>query len=149
MTRFHRTLLPLVVVALVAACDDDDDPAGPDRGAIVGGYQASEFRIDFGATERDLLEEGGYIHLELHANGAMEATVFAPEADEGNEDLLVDVTGTWELDDDVVQLDHDEDFFLRDIDFVFDEDDFTLQGSCCSDPQIFVTLESLPVPASS
>lgn len=144
MNRIGSTVLPLIALAFAVGACDDDGPTDPSVGDVVGVYSATEFRIVEGEDETDILAEGGSIILDLAPDGTMQAQVFAPGAEEGGGDLDVNVFGTWELEGSIVTLDHDEDFFLRDIDFRFEDDDRTLSGSCCMTPEIFVTLEFIP-----
>lgn len=141
MYRFGSRALALIAFShAVGACDGDDPTDVSPLSEAAGYYMATELRTVEGETEIDQLAEGGYLGIVLEADGSWSGTFTGP-AGEGGENLHVQIDGTWDRGGTEVLLDHEVDFFLRDIPFEYDEG--MLSGSCCSSPQIFVTLQRM------
>lgn len=111
----------LAATAAFGACDDDNDPNVPDdeMQVVAGSYTALTLNTTETGGVIDWLDAGGILTLNLQANGATTGRLFLPGADEDGSDVDADLTGTWELEDGEVELDHDADTFLRDMEFDF------------------------------
>ena len=113
----HRILtaaLALATLAPLTACDDDD----LEREDVAGTYTATEFSITTGSEVIDVLDLGGEITLVLNADGTTEGTFDAP-AIEDEPAATYDLEGTWDIEADLIVLDHDADTFLRHVVFEY------------------------------
>lgn len=120
-TIFPKRLLPILAIALAACADSGTEPDGPFVHDVAGAYSADP---DFGALTFtsttdgetiDQLAQGASISLRLDPDGTTEGQLLVPAGDEDGSDIAADLAGTWELNGDVVTLDHDADTFLRDM----------------------------------
>jgi hypothetical protein len=123
----------LIAAAAFAACDDSGTPLTPGGEFAVSGTWAASpaeggdfggitFQADTADISRDMIAEGAFLVLGLHPNGETSGRLFIPANVEGVPDLDEDLTGTWRIEDGVVQLDHDADTFLRDLPLAVDGD---------------------------
>jgi hypothetical protein len=122
MMTITRRIAALATFATLAftACEAPGEPVDP-RAAVVGTYLADE---SFGAIELttvangvtvDWVAAGAQVELELRRDGTTAGHVVVPEADDGQEDFEADLTGTWTISGNTIQLSHSADTFLRDM----------------------------------
>jgi hypothetical protein len=131
--------LILLATAALAACGDDGSPTqlDPQIARAVGSYTAEgpfgaiELRtVDGEGEEVDWLAAGASVVLELRSDMSTAGRLFIPyhpvymEEDEPW-DIDEDLTGTWDVADGVVTLDHEADTFLRDMGFVLGDDELS------------------------
>ncbi|HEX6134772.1 MAG TPA: hypothetical protein VFZ24_12465 [Longimicrobiales bacterium] len=122
MYRMHHARWLPALVLLAAACSRSPvEPPFLTVQHVAGVYGASgEFgaltftTIASGETT-DWLDAGASLILRLNIDGTTEGDLFLPGADEDGSDFEADLTGTWQLTDGIVTLDHAADTFLRDI----------------------------------
>lgn len=111
----RAAMLALAAAATLAACSDDD-PAGPTSEEVAGSYVATTFTITSGGGVVDLLESGSTLELTLDADGTTAGRLFIPDLDaEG--DFDVDLTGTFVIRGDRIEITTGEDVFIDDVDF--------------------------------
>lgn len=128
--------VPLVVLA---ACGGEAGPGGvanPGSGA-AGAYAATEFTLNQGGPDEDLLAQGSAVALTLLADGATTGHMFVPGVLTGGSDFDEDLDGTWTQAGDVVRLEHSADTFLRDIDLIVSDNKLTGRQS---DPTFVLTI---------
>jgi hypothetical protein len=68
---------------------------------------------------------GGAIQLLLYGDGTTDGVLFITAGTVVDADLQASLVGTWQLDGNVVTLDHASDTFLEDMDLVFEETHLT------------------------
>jgi hypothetical protein len=101
-----RTLTASVFLAAALACDD---PTGPSVEAVAGTYTATQLTTTESGVTTNQLAAGVSITLTLNANGTTSGRFIMPG------ELDADLTGTWTLSGNSVNLDHSADTFLRDM----------------------------------
>lgn len=147
MTRFRSpsrsgaALVAAAVLAAVLAACATDSPGGTDAGvdpALVGSWLAASgtgdgpageygvisFTADTAEIFRDIIAEGGSIHLQLLADGTTAGRLFIPDpaVPDGSNDVDADLGGTWSVTDGVLTMDQEVDTFIRDLPFLVDGD---------------------------
>lgn len=108
-------ITPIALVLIVAiGCVDQ----GPTMFSLAGEYEATAFTSNDGTQVIDHLAANDTITITLTANGATTGllVVHGGAADGGT--LRADLQGAWTLVDDVVNLSHTADTFLRDMPFL-------------------------------
>lgn len=111
----------IAATAAFGACDDGEDPTTVevDMAAVAGSYTLVALSSTETTGVTDWVDAGATVTLNLQANGTTTGRLFIPGAEDDGSDLDLDLTGTWSLDDGEVELDHDADTFLRDMDLVY------------------------------
>lgn len=122
MARTARNTALALIMALVAvACSDDPvRPDPPTMTKVAGTYVASEKTgkltlISEDDEEIDLLAEGAEIKIELDKDGTASGRIFVPAVGDDEEELEVDLDGSWTLKGDTVRLSHDTETFLHEL----------------------------------
>jgi hypothetical protein len=108
LVQHARPAVFAAVLAFVVACDDTSTEPTP--ASLAGSYVATTFTSTTNGTVTNHLQNGGMVTLTLTAAGTTTGQILIPN--ETNDNLV----GTWEiLDDDEIDLDHDADTFIRDM----------------------------------
>ena len=113
---------------LLAACDTPNEAFHPTSASVSGVYGASgnfgAFRLvtTDGEGTIDWLEAGASITLRLNADRTTSGELFIPGGDEDGNDYTADLTGTWSLNGNTVEFEHESDTFLRDMPFTVHRD---------------------------
>ena len=115
-----KRLVLLIATLVIPGCGGDD-PSGPSPEDVAGVYQAVELTYWSDDDERNLLHEGAFIDITLHADGTTEGGMYVP-ALEGGSPLTGDLQGTWHIDGDRIDFDHATATFIRDTPFVWGGD---------------------------
>jgi hypothetical protein len=116
----HRRFLMAIGCALsIGAVACSDDPVSPSE--VQGSYAASFFQVTENGTTTNVLSAGGTVTLELTASGTTTGQIHVPSI-AGQPAFDADLAGTWAIEDETVQLQHNADTFLRDMDLVLDGD---------------------------
>lgn len=147
MTIPRLAALSLAMLSATTGCDQDPtqlDPDAPTKAEVAGVYNADgafaalSFLTADGTLIVDWLGEGARFEISLAANGTSTGELFIPLSDAVDaenyfepEDInrgffRADLAGTWSLDDQIIRFEHDDDTFIRDMDFVYN--DGTLTG---------------------
>lgn len=114
-------LAPLLAMMLTACSDSPTEPVPLTVQAVAGVYGASgafgalTFTTIDNGDVTDWLDAGASISLRLNTDGTTEGEVFIPGAGEDGSDFEANLTGTWQLADGAVTLEHDADTFLREM----------------------------------
>ena len=131
LTKRTLMLAATVLVLGAAACEDDDDLDDPTLASLAGNFEArgetGVFSVTIGGLPVDVLDAGGFVELSLEADGTTTGRLFFPGGDEDGGDLDETLDGTWSLreddDDWVVELSHESDTFLRDVELEVESND--------------------------
>ncbi len=91
---------PPVLVAVVLALAGCASSTGPTIESVAGVYEASAWTASGGVAPRDLLAEGGEVHLALNPDGVAMSRVSYPPPSL----LVASATGEWEVRSDSVVL---------------------------------------------
>lgn len=116
----HRATYALLTLLAIAGCGDDD-PSGPSPEEIAGSYEATALLFSDGEDQRNLLQEGAFVDITIHADGITEGDLFIP-ALAGGAPLQADLTGTWEVEGDLVTFHPDAGTLLSDAPFLWGGD---------------------------
>ncbi len=116
---------PLLVLG--GACEDE--PAALTAEDVVGTYHATTFTTQEAGNTTDLLAAGASITLVMNANFTTAGRLFVPGGNEDGSDFDADLTGTWTLSGQTVDLDHPADTFLRDMSLTADGSRLTGQAT--------------------
>jgi len=111
----------LGTAVIMTACGDS---VGPE--SVAGTYVATSFTLA-GATNADVLAEGGSITTTLTASGTTTGTMFIPAALNEGVDLTADLTGTFTINGQALRFSHTVNTFLRDITWIIEP--MQLRGS--------------------
>ena len=117
----NRLPYPLLVVVFLMATCGDDDPSGPSPEEIAGSYEATALLFSDGEDQRNLLQEGAFVDITMHADGTTEGDLFIP-ALTGGAPLQADLAGTWEVERDLVTFHPDAGTLLSDAPFLWGGD---------------------------
>ncbi len=124
MNRMTFALLaPLVLIGC-----GDDDPSGPSAEELAGIYEATQIVYFEDGTQRNLLEEGAFFDITLHAQGVTEGELFIP-AIGGGSPLTGDLAGTWSADGTTITFEQTVPTFVDHLPFIWDEDDGGVLGT--------------------
>ncbi len=121
MSHCVTTLACSAVIAFTAGCSDTA-PAGtdgPTMADVAGSYAATTFTSQDSTGLTDWLQQGASVTLMLTASGATTGHLFVPGGAENGADLDADMAGTWALHADTVRFSQTADTFVRDMPFVF------------------------------
>jgi hypothetical protein len=129
--RRSLRLASIALVAALAACTDAAGPSVADVSTVAGSYLAGRaasggtlgafsFTTSAGGRVVDRLADGAVIDLTLHANGSTTGRLRIPLMDGEGEPqdggvFEADLAGRWTLANGVIELDHADDTFLRDM----------------------------------
>lgn len=133
--------LACALVSLAADCMADDHLVEPSIGEVSGEWQAT-YILASGTNYVDL---GWSIDLTLRNDGTTSGRFFAPGAGEDGEDVDEDLTGTWQLAEYEVTLDHEADTFLRDVTFEWTSPGTLVADGTGADPFRVVLARDGPV----
>ena len=114
-SRIFSAVLALTTGLAVTACEDED----LEREDVAGSYTATQLSITTGSDVIDVLEQGGEVTLVLGVDGRTAGTIDAPAIGE-DPAFSADLEGTWDIQGELITLDHDADTFLRDMVFEFE-----------------------------
>lgn len=115
--RQLRAMLAAAALSVTVACDGERG-GGPDTAGLAGTYTATSFTTESGGTSTDQLAAGATVLLQLNPQGTTAGRLFLPNAEEGGGDFEADLTGSWRVQGNSVELDHAADTFLRDMSLV-------------------------------
>jgi len=110
--RLGSMALPLALAFIAAACSDDDpveptpDPIVEEEviGTYIAAGESGTIELITGEDETtDLLEAGAELEIVLGADGELDGRLFIPEWEE-EEDLEVDLAGSWEIDGYLIEI---------------------------------------------
>jgi len=113
LTFARRAMIPVGLAVLNATCKDQ----APTIEELVGVYEAIVFTTEEDGTTIDRLATGASITLTLELEGSTTGRLFVPGGGEDGSDLDAELTGSWTLNGDTVELSHAADTFLRDMTF--------------------------------
>jgi hypothetical protein len=106
--RDARIGMLAAVLAFAAACDDTTTE--PTRASLAGTYVATTFTSTTNGVVTNHLQSGGMVTLTLTSAGTTTGQILVPNETDDN------LAGTWDIvDDDEIDLDHDADTFIRDM----------------------------------
>jgi hypothetical protein len=118
----------VALAALVAGCGDDDGfTPTPDN--VAGSYSAATFTVTSPAGTVDFLALGAQVDVTLSTDGTTTGHLSVPGAGENGEDVEADLTGTWSLSGSTVTFDHEDDTFIRDLEFTATRDQLTVDDT--------------------
>lgn len=109
------------VLAALTACDDDPtEPNGITSEDLPGTYEVVAWTVtDEDGNETDMLDEGAELTITLGDDGTTDGDLLVPGGDGDGEDLEVPLDGTFSFDEDaaLLEIDHEEDAFVEEVDF--------------------------------
>lgn len=112
--KSRSTLLLLVgLPALLLGCDDSTSPSG---NSAAGNYTAISFVTTGSSGQRNEIQEGSTLVLNLNANGKTSGHLHMA-ASTGSSALDADMAGTWTQTGTTVEISQSEDTFVRDMPF--------------------------------
>ena len=118
----------VALAALIASCGDDDGFT-PTPDGVAGSYSAVTFTVTSPAGTVDFLALGAQIDLTLSTDGTTTGHLSVPGGGENGEDVEADLTGTWGLSGNTVTFDHEDDTFIRDVEFTATRDQLTVDDT--------------------
>jgi hypothetical protein len=130
-SRRRAAVLLLTTSFAIGSCTE---PSAPRVSDIIGTYEATILIAD----GQDVLAAGGSLTLQFEGTALMFGTLVLPASAGGP--LTVDMTGTWGLVDHTLIIDQSEDTFVRDAEWIWDDD--VIEGTCCTaTPNVTVRME--------
>lgn len=103
----------LALTALTgAACGDS--ATGLDENDVEGSYDAVSLTVTQDGVTEDVIDNGGYMFIDLLPDGSTQGEIFVPNGGDFGEDVYLDLEGEWEVRSGRVYIDTFEDTFLRD-----------------------------------
>lgn len=115
-----RSLSLLGVLALMSC--RVGDPFAPTVDKMAGTYIAHQMVTVDTAGFVNWLDAGGSLTLTLSADGSLSGRLFLPGGAAGGGDLEADMAGSWLLIGHTIQFGQVADTFVRDMDFIADQD---------------------------
>jgi hypothetical protein len=120
-----RPLLAVLMLVAFAGCDSSD---APEDNPLAGRYVATEFLLDEGAGEIDVLAAGGGLAMTLRADDTVSGLLSIPEELAGEDGGDISFGGTYSVDGDRVQFQHETDTFVRDLNWTYADETLRAEG---------------------
>jgi hypothetical protein len=141
-------MLGILTLITLSACGTDPESPSPDQvsGQYVAGPRNAETLGVLEITtfndgeETDWLARGAELSMTLESNGTVSGRLFIPGADEDGGDFDEDLAGTWALTGNVVLFTQTADTFIRDGDWVWQNDRLVFDETF-SDERVRVVME--------
>jgi hypothetical protein len=103
-----------MMVAIVAACSSNA-VAPPD---VNGDYVATTFSVVQNGVPINELQAGAHVTISLASDGTTTGILFLPHGNADSSDLILDLSGTWTIQDRTVRFSNAADSFVRDMSFM-------------------------------
>ena len=114
--------LPVALLVAIVACGDTAAPTVAD---VAGIYTATSLTTQDSGGTTNWLTQGSSLGVTLDADGVTTGHLFVPGGNDSGGDLNADLAGTWVLHGDTVEFDQVADTFVRDMPFVFADNQLT------------------------